>query len=134
MPIFGDNVRELAQKGGNYPLGADDLSDDEKEDYYIKDTDALIVAGKIVFLLRFRNKTTPVLKFMSTNKIKTTFLCIMKSCCQLFLLTSNGSRSTLALSTATSPVKGTMLLLLASYLKYKYGILISQKQFSLMLC
>jgi periodic tryptophan protein 1 len=50
MPIFGDNVRELAQKGGGgYPLGADDLSDDEREDYYIKDTDALIVVGKIVF-------------------------------------------------------------------------------------
>jgi hypothetical protein len=28
MPIFGDDVRELAQKGGSYPMGADDLSDD----------------------------------------------------------------------------------------------------------
>ena len=26
----------------------DDLEDEEKEDYYIKDTDTLIVAGKIV--------------------------------------------------------------------------------------
>jgi len=29
----------------------DDLEDDEKEDYFIKDTDALIVTGKIVSVL-----------------------------------------------------------------------------------
>lgn len=27
----------------------DDLEEDEKEDYFIRDTDALIVTGKIVF-------------------------------------------------------------------------------------
>lgn len=47
------------QKGG-YPMGAEELSDDEKEDYYIKDTDALIVAGKIVFPFLLRKKITPV--------------------------------------------------------------------------
>lgn len=29
-------------------MAIEDISDDEKEDFYIKDTDALIVAGKIV--------------------------------------------------------------------------------------
>ena len=41
-------------------MGAEELSDDEKEDYYIKDTDALIVAGKIVFPFLLRKKITPV--------------------------------------------------------------------------
>lgn len=48
MPVFGDNLMELMHTGGKYPMTVEDLSDDEKEDYYIKDTDALIVAGKIV--------------------------------------------------------------------------------------
>ena len=48
MPVFGDNLMEMMNNGGKYPMAIEDLSDDEKEDYYIKDTDALIVAGKIV--------------------------------------------------------------------------------------
>ena len=32
-------------------MALEDLSDDEKEDYYIKETDALIVAGKVVCLM-----------------------------------------------------------------------------------
>lgn len=51
MPVFGDNLMEMMNTGGKYPMAIEDLSDDEKEDYYIKDTDALIVAGKIVILL-----------------------------------------------------------------------------------
>lgn len=49
MPVFGENLMELMHTGGKYPMAVEDLSDDEKEDYYIKDTDALIVTGKIVF-------------------------------------------------------------------------------------
>lgn len=48
MPVFGDNLMEMMNSQGGYPMAIEDLSDDEKEDYYIKDTDALIVAGKIV--------------------------------------------------------------------------------------
>jgi periodic tryptophan protein 1 len=48
MPVFGDNLMELMHGGGQYPMAIEDLSDDEKEDYLIKDTDALIVTGKIV--------------------------------------------------------------------------------------
>jgi periodic tryptophan protein 1 len=50
MPVFGDNIMEMmnTNANGKYPMAVEDLSDDEKEDYYIKDTDALIVAGKIV--------------------------------------------------------------------------------------
>lgn len=51
MPVFGDNLMEMMNSSGKYPMAIEDLSDDEKEDYYIKDTDALIVAGKIVVLL-----------------------------------------------------------------------------------
>lgn len=47
MPIFGDDVNELMNAKSNYPMAIDDLSDDEKDDFYIKDTDALIVAGKV---------------------------------------------------------------------------------------
>lgn len=47
MPIFGDNIAEMIQSNSIYPMAVEDLSDDEKEDYYIKDTDALIVAGKV---------------------------------------------------------------------------------------
>ena len=89
MPVFGDNVRELMLKG-EYPMGADELSDDEKEDYYIKDTDALIVAGKIVSNVLFRKKITQVLKCTCMSRTGTICLCIMKSCFQLFLLTSSG--------------------------------------------
>lgn len=48
LPVFGDNLMELMNGGGGYPMAIEDISDDEKEDFYIKDTDALIVAGKIV--------------------------------------------------------------------------------------
>jgi len=51
LPVFGDNLMELMNTNGKYPMAIEDLSDDEKEDYYIKDTDAIIVAGKIVTLL-----------------------------------------------------------------------------------
>lgn len=47
LPVFGDNLMELMNTNGKYPMAIEDLSDDEKEDYYIKDTDAIIVAGKI---------------------------------------------------------------------------------------
>ena len=47
MPVLGDNLMEMMNSSGKYPMAVEELSDDEKEDYYIKDTDALIVAGKI---------------------------------------------------------------------------------------
>lgn len=47
MPVYGDNLMEMMNTNGKYPMAIEELSDDEKEDYYIKDTDALIVAGKI---------------------------------------------------------------------------------------
>jgi len=31
-----------------YPMAVEDISDEEKEDYFIKESDALIVAGKVV--------------------------------------------------------------------------------------
>ena len=60
MPIFGDNIAEMIQSNSIYPMAVEDLSDDEKEDYYIKDTDALIVAGKVVPLCSLRKKNMPV--------------------------------------------------------------------------
>lgn len=48
LPAFGENFMDVARSGSQYPAAVEDISDDEKEDYYIKDTDALIVAGKIV--------------------------------------------------------------------------------------
>ena len=48
MPAFGDNFMDVVRSGSQYPAAVEDISDDEKEDYYIKDSDALIVAGKIV--------------------------------------------------------------------------------------
>lgn len=81
MPVFGDNLMEMMNSGnGKYPMAVEDLSDDEKEDYYIKDTDALIVAGKIVMSSLCRKKITPVLKSTSTSKIETICLYITKSC------------------------------------------------------
>lgn len=78
LPVFGDNLMELMNTNGKYPMAIEDLSDDEKEDYYIKDTDAIIVAGKIVALLSFRKNSTQVLKFMSMNKREIIFMYIMK--------------------------------------------------------
>lgn len=78
LPVFGDNLMELMNTNGKYPMAIEDLSDDEKEDYYIKDTDAIIVAGKIVALLSFRKNNTQVLKFMSMNKREIIFMYIMK--------------------------------------------------------
>jgi periodic tryptophan protein 1 len=60
MPVFGDNLMELMNGGGQYPMAIEDLSDDEKEDYFIKDTDALIVTGKIVTLFLFRIRSIQV--------------------------------------------------------------------------
>jgi gamma-glutamyl-gamma-aminobutyrate hydrolase PuuD len=80
LPVFGDNLMELMNTNGKYPMAIEDLSDDEKEDYYIKDTDAIIVAGKIVCLLSFRKKNTRVLKSMSMNKRETISMSITKSC------------------------------------------------------
>jgi hypothetical protein len=68
MPVFGDNLMEMMNTNGKYPMAVEDLSDDEKEDYYIKDTDALIVAGKIVPLLLPRKKITQVLKSTSMSR------------------------------------------------------------------
>lgn len=82
MPVFGDNLMEMMNSNGNYPMAVEDLSDDEKEDYYIKDTDALIVAGKIVTLILRRKKITLVLRFIFTSRIGTISSCIMRSCSQ----------------------------------------------------
>ena len=57
MPVFGENLMELMNTGGKYPMAIEDLSDDEKEDYFIRDTDALIVAGKVVELTIFRKSS-----------------------------------------------------------------------------
>ena len=93
MPCFGDNVAELMQsKGGNFPMLDEELSDDEKEDYYIKDTDALVVVGKIVFHALSRKSSMPVWRSMSTNKTGTTFSCTTRSCCQPSPWISSGSR------------------------------------------
>lgn len=56
LPCFGDNLQDLMNAPGNYPMAIEDLSDDEKEDYYIRDTDALIVAGKIVNIISISGK------------------------------------------------------------------------------
>lgn len=47
LPVFGDNVADMVNAHSQYPLAVEELSDDEREDYYIKDSDALIVAGKV---------------------------------------------------------------------------------------
>lgn len=75
---------------GKYPMAVEDLSDDEKDDYYIKDTDALIVAGKIVSFRLFRKKIIQVWKFISMSKKEITYLFIIKLCFQLSLLISSG--------------------------------------------
>lgn len=85
MPVFGDNLMELMHSGGKYPMAVEDLSDDEKEDYYIKDTDALIVAGKIVILKLHRKRSSPVYKFMFFSSNKITSLSITKLCFLPFL-------------------------------------------------
>lgn len=51
-------------------MAIEDMEDEEKEDYYIKETDALIIAGKVVRLsLIFRIRSMPVSKSTSTNRI-----------------------------------------------------------------
>lgn len=92
MPVFGDNLMEMMNSNGNYPMAVEDLSDDEKEDYYIKDTDALIVAGKIVIIMLCRKKITRVWKFISMSRIVTACLCTMRSCSLPFLWIFSGSR------------------------------------------
>lgn len=56
LPVFGQDMTNN-QGIDNYPdvllalfQMVDDLEEDEKEDYFIRDTDALIVTGKIVFI------------------------------------------------------------------------------------
>lgn len=51
---------EMMNSNSKYPMAIEDLSDDEKEDYYIKDTDALLVAGKVVTPISFRKSNTQV--------------------------------------------------------------------------
>jgi hypothetical protein len=121
LPVFGDNLMELMNTNGKYPMTIEDLSDDEKEDYYIKDTDAIIVAGKIVIFLPLRKSNTQALKSMSMNKRETIFMCITKLCFQHSLWTSNGSRLALDPSIADLPPKEIMLLLLVSSLKSRFG-------------
>lgn len=54
LPIFVAETTEDIKKIGNddYPLYFDEDSEEEKEDYIIKATDALIIAGKIVRVVR----------------------------------------------------------------------------------
>lgn len=112
MPVFGDNLMELMHTGGKYPMAVEDLSDDEKEDYYIKDTDALIVTGKIVCLSPLRKKITLVFRYTSTSKKRTIYLFITKSCFQPFHSISNGLKLAWGQSTAgTLPKVITQLLL-----------------------
>lgn len=82
MPIFGDNVMEMMNSNSKYPMAIEDLSDDEKEDYYIKDTDALLVAGKVVTQISFRKSNTQVSKSTFLNNNRTIYSFIMKSCYQ----------------------------------------------------
>ena len=93
MPVFGDNLMEMMNTNGNYPMAVEDLSDDEKEDYYIKDTDALIVAGKIVRHRLCRKRITRVWRCTSTSRTGTTCLCITRSCSRPSLWIFSGSRS-----------------------------------------
>jgi|JI6StandDraft_1071083.scaffolds.fasta_scaffold224665_2 hypothetical protein len=58
LPVFGDNVADMVNAHSQYPLAVEELSDDEREDYYIKDSDALIVAGKVVDLIVSRKRST----------------------------------------------------------------------------
>lgn len=69
LPVFG---QEMANNQGvdNYPdvlfalfQMVDDLEEDEKEDYFIRDTDALIVTGKIVLISSYLG--TRVFQFIS---------------------------------------------------------------------
>lgn len=43
--MFGQDI--LNGEPGNYPEMVEDLEEDEKEDYFIKETDLLIVTGKV---------------------------------------------------------------------------------------
>ena len=36
LPVFGDNIPEMMMSNSKYPMAVEQLSDDEKEDYYIK--------------------------------------------------------------------------------------------------
>ena len=45
MPVFGQDFPNV--DAGNYPEMVEDLEEDEKEDYFIKETDLLIVTGKV---------------------------------------------------------------------------------------
>lgn len=89
-------------------MAIEDLSDDEKEDYFIKDTDALIVAGKIVPLHLYRKKTIQAFKSISMSSKGIIYSFTMKSCSQLSLSISNGSRLILDQSIAPILPKETM--------------------------
>ncbi len=131
MPVFGDNLMEMMNSGnGNYPMAIEDLSDDEKEDYFIKDTDALIVAGKIVLSSPFRKKIIPPWKSTSTNNNATTCSCTTKSCSPHSHSTSRGSRSTSDPSTAMNPQKETTPLFPVFCRKLRFGTWTSLKPYS----
>ena len=91
MPIFGDDINEMMNSKSNYPMvfsiiikAIEDLSDDEKDDFYIKDTDALIVAGKVVrILIKIRKNNTRVFRFIFMSKKEITCTFITKSCFHL---------------------------------------------------
>lgn len=69
----------------------DDLEEDEKEDYFIRDTDALIVTGKIVITSSyFRSKSFLVYKSMFMNKKIIIYSSITKLCYLVSLYLSNG--------------------------------------------
>lgn len=51
LPVFAGEIEDLKNEKNideeGHPIGIDDVSDEEKEDYQIKPTDALIIAGKV---------------------------------------------------------------------------------------
>ena len=59
----------------HYPAGFEDLSDEDKEDYFIRPEDALVVAGKVVPLRLFRRRSSPAWRSTSTSRTATTCTC-----------------------------------------------------------
>ncbi|KAM3138279.1 hypothetical protein pb186bvf_009555 [Paramecium bursaria] len=49
LPVFCQDVEQFARQGydDEYPVAFEDMSDEEREDYQIKSSDALIIAAKI---------------------------------------------------------------------------------------
>lgn len=55
------------------------MEEEEREDYYIKETDSLIVAGKVVtYNVECRTKSMPVSKSMSMSRNTTISMSITK--------------------------------------------------------